>query len=311
MRLSLTAWPPRGRRVPGLRPSLIDLLNASLAGPLPAAVPGAWARRPRGGTLPRPPLPAFATFLAAPALLMAALAGRQASLSGRVTDDVTGRGLVGVEAMVEGHDRTTETDSLGRYRLVGLPVGTARLRFRRLGYAPVERTIVLEEGQAAVLDLVMTRVTALEDVEVRGLPADHIPGFAERQLRGSGTFFNREDLARLGGGSLADLLRTVRGARMAPIRRACGGGWALGNMRGAGASQGTLACFATVIVDGLVYFNGGATAFCEVPDLSREFAIQDLAAVEYYRTSDGLPPEFRRHGSDCGVLVLWSRRARR
>jgi hypothetical protein len=256
-------------------------------------------------------LPAFAVLMATPALLMAALAGRQASLSGRVTEGGTGRGLVGVEAMVEGHDRSAETDSLGRYRLEGLPIGAARLRFRRVGYAPVERTILLEEGQVAVLDVEMCRVTALEDVEVRGLPADYIPGFAERRMQGTGTFFDREDLARLGGGSLADLLRTVRGARMAPIRRACGGGWALGNMRGAGASQGTLACWATVIVDGLVFFNGGATAFCEVPDLSREFAIQDLAAVEYYRTSDGLPPQFRRHGSDCGVLVLWSRRARR
>jgi hypothetical protein len=260
--------------------------------------------------MPRLPLPAFAALVATPALLLAALAGRQASLSGRVTEEGTGRGLGGVEAMVEGHDRSAETDSLGRYRLDGLPIGMARVRFRRVGYGPIERTIVLEAGQAAVLDLVMTSVTALEDVEVRGLPADHIPGFAERRMRGTGTFFDREDLARLGGGSLADLLRTVRGARMAPIRRTCGGGWALGNMRG-GGTQGTLPCYSTVFVDGLAYFNGGASAFCEVPDLSREFAIQDLAAVEYYRTSDGLPPEFRRHGSDCGVLVLWSRRARR
>src|SRR5207253_4123924 len=47
---------------------------------------------------------------------------------------------------------SAETDAAGRYVISGVTVGTYRLRARMLGYAPADTSVVVEEGQEAVVN---------------------------------------------------------------------------------------------------------------------------------------------------------------
>src|SRR5882762_5282344 len=53
---------------------------------------------------------------------------------------------------VTGTRFSTETDAAGHYSISSVPVGTHRLRARMLGYAPADTSVVVEEGQEAVVN---------------------------------------------------------------------------------------------------------------------------------------------------------------
>src|SRR6266436_5239024 len=53
---------------------------------------------------------------------------------------------------VSGTRLSTETDAAGHYSISSVPVGTHRLRARMLGYAPADTSVVVEEGQEAVVN---------------------------------------------------------------------------------------------------------------------------------------------------------------
>jgi hypothetical protein len=74
----------------------------------------------------------------------------------------------------------------------------------------------------------------------------------------------------------------------------------------AGADGGTT-CWVTVMYDGVTMYRPGSRT--PPPDFSRDFNVASLESVEYYRSSSEVPMEFGGRGTDCGVLVLWTRRS--
>src|SRR5436189_204643 len=74
------------------------------------------------------------------------------SIAGTVTGGETGTPLVRAVVSVVGTSLTAETDASGRYVIGSVPVGTQRLRARMLGYAPVDTSVVVAEGQESVMN---------------------------------------------------------------------------------------------------------------------------------------------------------------
>src|SRR5438552_9091508 len=74
------------------------------------------------------------------------------SIAGTVTATETRTPLVRAVVSVVGTRLRAETDAAGRYVIASVPVGTHRLRARMLGYAPADTSVVVAEGQEAVVN---------------------------------------------------------------------------------------------------------------------------------------------------------------
>src|SRR2546430_12679108 len=75
------------------------------------------------------------------------------TITGTVTAAGTGAPLPRAIVSVVGTRLSADADANGHYTLSGVPVGTQRVRARMLGYAAVDTSVVVAEGQETVLDL--------------------------------------------------------------------------------------------------------------------------------------------------------------
>jgi len=94
-------------------------------------------------------------------------ASPQGTLAGTVRDSATSAPLSRVTVSVVGARLTAETDDQGRYALTGVPLGTYRLRARRLGYAVADTTVAVQDGRETVADFRLKAIAIqLESVTV-------------------------------------------------------------------------------------------------------------------------------------------------
>src|SRR5438477_4085876 len=89
------------------------------------------------------------------------LALQLGTITGTVTAAGTGAPLSRAIVSVVGTRLSADADATGHYTLGGVPVGTQRVRARMLGYAAVDTSVVVTEGQETVLDLQL-KVQAIE-----------------------------------------------------------------------------------------------------------------------------------------------------
>jgi len=83
------------------------------------------------------------------------------TITGTVTAAGTGTPLPRAIVSVVGTSLSADADATGHYTLSGVPVGTQRVRARMLGYAAVDTSVVVTDGQETVLDLQL-KVQAIE-----------------------------------------------------------------------------------------------------------------------------------------------------
>ncbi|HKA57788.1 MAG TPA: SusC/RagA family TonB-linked outer membrane protein [Gemmatimonadales bacterium] len=86
----------------------------------------------------------------------ALLAAQQATVSGRVTDQVGSQPIAGARVIIVGTALTAQTNADGRYRLGDVRPGTVTLRVSAIGYASVNRPITLAAGEEHVEDVGLT-----------------------------------------------------------------------------------------------------------------------------------------------------------
>jgi len=163
----------------------------------------------------------------------------------------------------------------------------------------------------------LKRVTTLEAVNVSANAV--IPSFEDNRAIGLGQFMTRADLAKLDGLKLGDILRQMRGVQVMTGR----GGYAwLASGRGIktlGGSQSGLsrediyrgarsACYAQVYLDQVLIYGskraGGAEELFDLNSVSPE----QIEAIEYYSGPATTPLMYSRLNSNCGVLVIHTRR---
>jgi hypothetical protein len=221
-----------------------------------------------------------------------------AVLIGRVTDS-TGIGLVGAEItlMHSGQVRAITGDS-GQFRLAGLVAGTSVFNVRRIGFEPASFTAVLRSGRTHRATMVLTASphplspVAVSDTAVN---SHWLDAFDHRKTTARGTFFNRADIVKKGARMGSDIVRSVPGVRLAPLRG--GGGNQVIMNRGAGGRT----CLPTMYVQGLPYSG-----------VLDDFNADDIEALEVYVGVSEIPPEFDKNGKGiCGVIVIWTRDPRK
>jgi TonB family protein len=237
--------------------------------------------------------PALVTLSAAGAF--ATVAGAQAThVSGRVTDAV-GAPIIEAHVGVDGMAATTLTDSLGRFRIAGVPAGEATIRARRLGFRPTSASLIVPAGG---VDGVAIRLTALPTVltpvpvRVRGTDfSGRLAGYYDRLARGGhGHFITRDRIDRENPRMLTQLLERLPGVSSNRLRAG-----------GRGVRLRGRNCWPLVWIDGTPMPAG------EV-DLDA-FPPSSLHGIEVYLGSTGAPMKYThvRDMSSCGTILLWSR----
>jgi TonB family protein len=216
------------------------------------------------------------------------------AIVGSVRDSAGGM-LGGAEVTVGGTALRVITDTAGRFRLLGVPLGPGTVHVRRLGYRARSVAVAVESGATASLAVALVRLPQELDpvlVEASKQPsAKYLQGFYERRSKGHGYFVTREQIAARSWSELTDVLRSlVPAVRITSSRMA----------RNAVRLRGSR-CAPLVWLDG-------------APAMAGEFDLdfispETVSGVEIYPGPATVPVEFRstRGLESCGVIVVWSR----
>ncbi|MDO8502776.1 MAG: carboxypeptidase regulatory-like domain-containing protein [Gemmatimonadaceae bacterium] len=187
--------------------------------------------------------------------------------------------------------RSAVTAADGRFTLGGFPAGQLSLRIRRLGYKQqVLEVRVGARGQPTFVEIVLTSVAQeLEEVVVDADPGNRLREFRQRkQQRGTfGRFLEQGDIRRLGATNSSDLFRSVPGIA---IRAGSTGGGNTIRIRG---------CQPMVWVDGQRVLGA---------ELDEVIQPGEIAAIEFYPSSAGVPAQYLERGNRlCGLILVWTK----
>jgi len=236
------------------------------------------------------------------------------------------------------------TDERGVFRLCGVPRNT-NLTIRSATEGVAGESVVVRvtpDDPIAVADLSLAPAVTLPSVVTTEQVT--IPSFERNRKLGIGRFMTREELAKRENQDLIVALGQLPG--LGALRGRGGRGWVLSThaapslmpkVAGRGAadcggaknpcslSESGLAdqgiwcpssgeraaglkcgCYALVYVDGLLANPGRPTEPFDI----NAFPTMQIEAVEYYASPAETPLEYSKWNTSCGVLVLWTRRAR-
>ena len=225
---------------------------------------------------------------AAPA---SATAQRTYRLTGVVTDPAR-EPVQGAEVVVitsRGPVQSATTDARGRFSLGEFAEGTLSLRVRRLGYERRAMDVqVGAGGRDTSLEIVLPIIPAeLENVLVSGAPGRLNEFFQRREQRAAfGRFLDREQIRKKGPTNASDLFRNIPGIS---IKTNPSGGNAI-RIRN---------CQPMVWVD--AQRSPGA-------ELDEVISPGDIAAIEFYPSSAGVPAQYlERNNRICGLILVWTK----
>ncbi|MCC7132323.1 MAG: carboxypeptidase regulatory-like domain-containing protein [Gemmatimonadales bacterium] len=222
-----------------------------------------------------------------------------ATLVGRVVDTQR-RPLAGAEVWVVNAQGTetavARTDTSGTFTLTGLRPGTGIVAARRIGSAPAKQNVSLAADRSTPIQLTLVQqgVTLPElNVTAKKMSRAVEAGYAEREARGFGKFFDQDDLEKTVGFAAGDVLRWLPGVRLGQgnlgsvltnqsMRRSVSGG----------------ACNLGLLVDGMI----------TPPDAILNMPKDQIEAIELYESADRVPPEYQGPNTNCGVVLVWTKR---
>ena len=253
-----------------------------------------------------------AALLACAALLYASGAARAQEASAvRVTarDAETMDAVVGARVYVgTGHGGLT--DERGGVSVAGLAAGAYPVRVTHLGYeAYVGEVRVGPDGRGGHEARLVPRAVALAEVTVQQRPGPRsrfLQRFYDRAERGGGSYFTREQIDRMDPRRVTDLFRLLPGLLVAQapggegLMRVDGNAARLEGAR-TGAPGGMVECPVLYFIDGtpVQVMPGGS--------IDHEVRPSEIEGIEVYRRSTMAPPEFRRPGANCGIVLIWKR----
>ena len=221
-----------------------------------------------------------------------------ATLIGHVTDSA-GVGLPGAEITLLHFDRPpVVTGDSGEFRIADIPSGTRVFNVRRLGFEPASFTAVLKPGKVQRARFLLTESAhnlppvAVADTVQKSHWLDQ---FDRRRTSLRGTFITRAEIERKGARMGTDIVRSIPGIRLAPMRGGAGNQVIM--TRGSGART----CIPTMFLHGMPYSG-----------VLDDFIAEDIEALEVYVGVSEIPPEFDKNGKGiCGVIVVWTRDPRK
>ena len=207
------------------------------------------------------------------------------------------------------------TNDRGAFRVDDIPPGTHRVTVRRLGYGPLDTTITFRPNQTVDRRIHLTRVVALDSVNVVAKNFA-IPSFEEHRKIGLGKFWTRDDLKPQEGRLLSEVVAQAGGLDL--VRGTGSYAWILSS-RMPPSLQGTgvytpeqfevligmkSGCYSRVYVDDVLMNPGDPAEPFNVNTLSPNM----IEAIEWYASPADTPFKYSKLNSACGVLVVWMRR---
>jgi hypothetical protein len=221
-----------------------------------------------------------------------------ATLSGRVADRSTGKGIAGARIALVGSDRSVASDSSGQFVISALAAGASQFVVRATGFPDFHLVVDLVSGAAAerLIQLDSTASGRLGGAQV--LPALSVTApanavsyrlvaFERRRQSGRGQYLTEEDIRKSGAYSIADAVKHMRG-----VMYDCSGS---GPCR-IQMARAPMRCMPEFIVDDRVMNDFGPLT-----------PIRDIVALELYTGPSEVPGEYAGRNAGCGVVVIWTR----
>lgn len=237
-----------------------------------------------------------------------------AALAGRVSSD-SASPLADAEVLLPDLLRSAMSEADGAFRVGNIPPGRHRVTVRKVGYAALDTAFVFSERDTVRRHFVLARAAVLDTVRARAIGV--IPSFDQHRELGRGHFFTRDTLEKMTNRSLSSIISELAGARVVPMG---GAGAVLASRRRSMATfrridatdsrrvmeQGF--CPAAIFINGAAAYRGepGEPAFN-----INTFSPDAIEAIEYYASPSEIPPRYAGKNTECGVLVIHTRRAER
>jgi Carboxypeptidase regulatory-like domain len=281
--------------------------------------------------------------VAAAAFAGDAAAQRSATLAGRVTADSGGAPIRQAAVRLPELGRIAWTDSGGAFRVDELPAGMYGVIAEASGFRARLVRVTLAPGAVTTQDFALgngPHLLATVDVRAKAPPRVSLKmlDFERRRQRGLGWFVTSEQLRRVPGRHLEEVMRIgIPGARF--VKTASGQTWLVSSRQertsadllsnGEGGVRANV-CHVQVILDG-VPISGtsrprapraepqGGDAHATLSDARTQteggddpldlemFLADQLEGVEFYPDATMTPVQYRTAASACGTLLLWTR----
>jgi hypothetical protein len=263
-----------------------------------------------------------------------AMAQGTSVLSGRIVDSA-GAPIRGASVRVPQLDRSVTTDSMGGYRIEGLPTGRVIIVGEAPGFAGKRAEVTVPaSGTVEQAFSLVPNAHVLANVEVRARSRRQLPlklhEFEQRRNRGTGgRFLGPDEIAKWNGQPLMDALKTIMvGTR---FQRNAQGEMNMVSVRSLNPmsiqkSNNIKPCGIQVWEDGALLSDPNSSVEVTIgqgTSASRAISTQRIGAdhdydisnlitnnymaVEYYSDLASTPPGFRTGTPSCGTLVLWTR----
>jgi len=199
----------------------------------------------------------------------------------------------------------TLADEEGFFRLEAPQPGSYMLYGESLGYrSSVEGPVLLGEDQLVPaefrLDPMPVVLDSLRIVAESKRYSLLMAGFYDRERTGLGHFIGPEQIMdRFEARQITDFFWGVPGIRLIPRDNMAGSGY-VPMMRAGAGSRGF--CLPDVYLDGIPQ-----PAADEIDNIIMPF---DIEGIEVYRSASEVPARYTTASSNCGVILLWTRKGR-
>jgi len=265
---------------------------------------------------------------------LAAQSGRS-TLSVGVADAQTGAPLPGAEVVLPERKLVARTDSLGQARISGVPFGEQRVRVRLLGYSPGDVRLKFAGDTTGAVFRLERAVQPLSEINVTASDVPRaLKDFEQRRKQGIGRFLTEAQLTPDGDKDFMIVASmrfpglTLRSdadgqTHLAGTRSGCGGASdptasttrgvdRIGGKPGLKPELGTKTEFDDKTITGSCESERPCLLQVYLDDINLGetdaglVRTWDLSGAEYY-SGNTVPARYRRSGSACGVVLLWSK----
>ncbi len=207
----------------------------------------------------------------------------QNSVTGKVTDAVTGEPLLGANVIVQGISLGSATDADGVYRIANIPTdGSVTIIANYIGYASISQDIDL--SVTTTLDFALKRsAVGLDEVVVTGVAGEQ----RKKALGNVIASLNVDDLLELAPRpDITNMISaTIPGVRIMDNGGEVGTG---GTSRIRGVSSMTLAGTPILVVDGVrvngmdneTRFGGVGFDYAQAPSRINDFNMEEIEKIE-------------------------------
>ena len=238
------------------------------------------------------------SFAAIAALWFASAPAGAQAIRGRVTELVSGAGVLAAEVAVfrDGLPvANARTDSTGLFFVAIPEQGAYQLLTRRVGFfGGVVGEVKLATRDTFELLVRMERIAqVLQTLRVEGarVGIDFTRGFDERRRKGIGSFVGPEEIAKKGFQRAPELVYGLPGLQV--VVDPSTPGQQISRILSTRASG----CAPALFVDGFPV---------DAESLFRDYSSSDIEAIEAYQASQ-VPARFAMGRSLCGVVLFWTR----